>query len=55
MNDRDPQVIHFGNELDNLVERFRKEYDISYAAIVGTLQMKAWLLCQEADEREEEV
>ncbi len=49
------QTTHFADELDKLVERFRVEYDISYAAVVGTLYMKAWLMAQEADERSDEV
>lgn len=49
------QTNHFANELDNLVERFRKEYDLTFATVVGVLQMKAWLLCQEAQEREKEL
>lgn len=48
------QVDHFANELDNLVERFRTEYDISYSSVVGTLQMKIHLLCSEASERGDE-
>lgn len=48
------QTFHFGDELDKLVNRFRQEYDMEYAQIVGTLHMKAHLLCQEACEREGE-
>lgn len=48
MNTPDPQVSAFGDELDRLIDRFRDEFDISYAAIVGTLHMKAHLLCEEA-------
>jgi hypothetical protein len=49
------QTFHFGDELDKLVERFRQEYDLSYAAIVGTLHMKAHLLCGEAIDRDDEL
>ncbi len=49
------QIKHFGDEIDKLVDRFRREYDITYAAVVGTLFMKAHLICNEADEREDEV
>lgn len=48
------QIDHLADELDRLVERFRSEYDLSYAAVVGVLEMKKWLLCAEADERSEE-
>lgn len=49
------QVEHFANELDALVDRFRKEYDIMFSSVVGALQMKAWLLCREAQDRAEEL
>lgn len=49
------QINHFADDLDNLVDRYRNEYDISYAAIVGTLHMKAHLLCDEASDRSEEL
>lgn len=44
------QINHFADDLDNLVERYRSEYDISYASIVGSLSMKAFLLAQEASD-----
>lgn len=49
------QINHFGDEIDNLVDRFRSEYDLPYAAVVGVLQMKSHLLMQEAAGREDEV
>lgn len=54
MSEKD-QIEHFANEVDNLVERCRKEYEMSYAAVVGVLQMKIHLLCAEASERGDEV
>lgn len=48
------QVKHLGDELDRLVDRFRSEYDMTYASVVGVLHMKAHLLCAEAAEREDE-
>lgn len=50
----DKQVQQFADELDRLVERFRAEYDLSYAAVVGTLQMKSHLICSEAEDSEDE-
>lgn len=47
MNERD-QTQHFSDDLDALINRYRTEYDISYAAVLGALQMKIWLLCYEA-------
>lgn len=49
------QIDHFANDIDNLVERYRSEYEMSYAAVVGVLQMKIHLLCAEAAERSDEV
>lgn len=53
--DQTEQTNHFGDELDKLVDRFRKEYDISYASVIGTMQMKIYLLCSEAEERADEL
>ncbi len=50
MTDQEQQ-FHFADELDKLVDRFRQEYDVSYASIIGTLHMKAHLICAEAAER----
>lgn len=49
------QIDHFSNELDALVNRFRDEYDISYASVIGILHMKAHTLCGEAEDRADEV
>lgn len=50
MTDKE-QTEAFADDLDKLVERYRQEFDISYAQVVGTLIMKSHLLCNEADER----
>jgi hypothetical protein len=49
------QTDHLANDVDNLVDRYRSEYEMSYAAVVGVLQMKIHLLCDEASERGDEV
>jgi len=54
MTDKE-QSFRFGNELDNLVERTRKEYDLSYATIIGMPHIKAAQLCSECLEDEEEL
>lgn len=51
MSDRE-QTKAFANEIDKLVERFRSEYDMTYAQIVGVLHMKSWLMCEEASEQD---
>ena len=33
------QILALSNELDRLIDRFRHEYDISVAAVVGVLEM----------------
>jgi hypothetical protein len=50
----DEQIVHFGNEVDAVVNRFSEEYDLPSAVIVGILQMKIHLLCVDAFNREEE-
>lgn len=52
--DEKSQTEHFADDLDKLVNRYRSEYDIQYASLVGVLQMKIHLLCQEAEQREDE-
>lgn len=49
------QIKQLSNEVDNLIDRARSEYNISYAAIVGIFTMKIHLLCNEAAERSGEV
>jgi len=49
------QIGKFADDVDKLVDRYRAEFDLSYAAVVGALTMKVHLLCEEAAEGEEEV
>jgi len=42
------QTMALGDEIDKLVERFRQEFDLTYAQVTGVLQMKIWLLNKEA-------
>lgn len=39
--------VAFAQELDNLVERFRKEFDLSYGELVGVLTLKSHLMANE--------
>lgn len=48
------QTDAFSNDLDNLVERYAKEFDLSYAQVVGVLHMKIWLLCEDASNRDDD-
>ena len=45
-----PQVQHFCRDLDALFNRYRDEYDLSNAEVIGVLQMKLHLLCTEVIE-----
>ena len=47
------QIDHFAGELDKLVERFRAEFDLTYAAIIGVLHIKAHMLISKAMGNEE--
>jgi hypothetical protein len=53
----DIQVQQFSDELDKMIDRFREEYDLSYAAIVGALQFKQFCLmceCQNVKSEDDE-
>jgi hypothetical protein len=45
------QITAFADDIDRLIERYREEFDMTYAAVVGVLFMKAHLLCEEAGEQ----
>lgn len=46
--DQTTQIQAFCNDLDKLIDRYASEFDLNYASIIGALQMKSHLLCQEA-------
>lgn len=48
------QIDRFSDELDRLVERFVGEHDVSVAAVVGALFLKAHQLAAAKDEGDEE-
>lgn len=47
------QIQAFANDLDKLVERYRCEFEVTFAGIVGTLQFKQFLLMQEAQDNQD--
>lgn len=57
MMDQKEQIGRFSDDIEALIDRYRKEYDLSYAAAIGVLQIKIVLLATEAldnpDEDEE--
>lgn len=48
------QTDHFADDVDRLVDRYRSEYEMTYASVIGVLQMKIWGMCAEANDREDE-
>lgn len=52
MTDKE-QIDQFADSLDALIDRHREEYDLSYAAVIGVLQMKTHTLLHEAEEESE--
>ena len=47
MADDAEQIRHFQRELDKLIYHYRKEYDITYASLIGILFACAQLLVDE--------
>ena len=46
------QIKAFAHDVDQLVDRYRQEFDLTYAVVVGVLTMKATLLCGERPEED---
>jgi hypothetical protein len=45
------QIRHFQTELDKLIHHYRKEYDITYASVIGCLFACAQMLVREAHKK----
>lgn len=52
--DRDKQIGAFEDEIEKVIARFRHEYDMNYASLIGSLTLKAHELAKEALEVPEE-
>lgn len=52
--DQVDQIDALANELDRMIDRFVKEYDLSCASIVGILHMKIHIIEKQAIEEFEE-
>ena len=48
--DEKRQIKAFAEDIERLVDRYRNEFDLSYASVVGTLHMQASTLCLESQE-----
>lgn len=46
----DAEIEQFADEIDKVFERFRHEYDLTYAAAIGVLTMKIHTLVAESQE-----
>lgn len=44
------QTTAFSNDVDKLVERYRQEFDMTYATVIGVLTMKSHCMTQECIE-----
>lgn len=53
MNSND-QIIALESDLNKLIDRYRAEFEMPYAAVVGVLQLKVVLLCNKVERKEEE-
>jgi len=42
------QIAAFGNEVANVIDRFREEFDLPYSSVIGTLQIHIAQLSAEA-------
>ena len=43
---------HFAKEIDLLIDRYRKEYEMTYAEVVGALTIAAIRLCGEDEDED---
>lgn len=48
------QIDQLADSLDALIDRARDEYDMSYASVIGVLQMKIHALLHEAEDEAED-
>ena len=48
------QIDAFASDLDKLIERYRLEFELTYAAVIGVLFLKAHLLCDESTDVEDD-
>ena len=48
--DANTEIMAFSDDLDRLVQRYKLEFDLSFASVVGALEAKKWFLIQEAQQ-----
>lgn len=53
--DNDQQVMALADDLDKLIERYRIEFDLTFAAVIGVLEAKKWFLIREAEKLKDQL
>lgn len=53
--DNDDQVMALADDLDKLVQRYRIEFDLNFASVVGVLEAKKWFLIREAEKLKDQL
>lgn len=48
------QIEHLENDLEMIIERYRKEYDMTYASMIGVFMLKVHQISAEAYEEPED-
>jgi len=48
------QLKCLANDVDALINRYREEFNISYATVVAVLTFKTHMMCQEAARQKED-
>ncbi len=51
----DQQVMALADDLDKLIERYRVEFDLNFASVVGVLEAKKWFLIREAEKLKDQL
>lgn len=47
--DQEQQIEAFEDDLDRLIQRYADEFDLTFAAAIGVMQMKIHRLCADAE------
>jgi len=53
--DNDQQVMALADELDKLIQRYRFEFDLNFASVLGVLEAKKWFLIREAEKLKDQL
>lgn len=53
--DNDQQVMALADDLDKLIERYRVEFELNFASVLGVLEAKKWFLIREAEKLKDQL